>query len=145
MKMSIIALNTCTWGSVIFGLQNTFKIGALVFQYSFLILSTHRACFSNTIGGFVDIQWMRILYWRHCWIYQSTNANNVSIWQRDSILLKFILYLFFVGGCNCKSDRAFKFVFASERCVNEPQVVSYGGDDNKRLQDVTIHNTCVAS
>ena len=49
------------------------------------------------------------------------------------------------GGCNCKSDRAFKFVFASERCVNEPQVVSYGGDDNKRLQDVTIHNTCVAS
>ena len=48
-------------------------------------------------------------------------------------------------GCNCKSDRAFKFVLASERCVNEPKVVSYGGDGNKRLQGVTIHNTCVAS
>ena len=54
-KISIITLNTYFRGSVIFGLQNTFKIGALVLHTSFLILSTHGVCFSNKTEGVV---WM---------------------------------------------------------------------------------------
>ena len=63
----------------------------------------------------------------------------------DSAQIYHVLIFCGGGGCNCKSDRAFKFVFASERCVNEPQVVSCSGDGNKRRQGVTIHNTFVVS